>query len=98
MEIARRLRRNRRLFDLLIAEVDREGLRRRLQALVDENSDDVLCVASAIRYLIAHGTITVDGADVRTMDSKQCLLDLADPVLKFCDDEFADFCSKQLHT
>lgn len=98
MEIARRLRSSRRLFHLLIAEVDTEGLRRRLQASVDNNSDDVFCVASAIRHLVAHGWITAGGADARSISSQQCLLDLANAVLALCDEKFADFCSGRLHT
>lgn len=97
MSLAKRIRKNEGILKLLIAEIVNGKLISKLNAFANGQSDDVFCVASAIRHLVAHGTITVGGANVGSKEKAEALLRLADAVLEFCDRTFSEFCSTRLH-
>jgi hypothetical protein len=91
--LAKKLRSNSLLLDLLIKEV-KPRLRPRLEEF-RRKSNDVGPVAAAIRHLVAHGIITVGGAKADTIVRTKGLLDLAKAILDLCNDKFSEFCSKQ---
>jgi hypothetical protein len=94
--LAEELRGNKKLIKLLIAETGKvkigKKLKEHLQKFENEKSNDVGRVAKAIRNLVAHGTLTVDGANVDSLERSNCLLKLAEAVLELSNREFSEFC------
>ena len=72
--LANSLRSNNELPVLLQKETHKK-LSVHLLSFINGDSDDVGRVAAAIRHLVAHGTITVGGADVGTIKRSGCLLE-----------------------
>jgi len=95
--LAKRIRENNELLKLLIDEITSNELILNLNSFVSGQSSDVFYVASAIRHLVAHGTITVGGAKVRSKEKAEALLKLADAVLECSNRKFCEFYSTRLH-
>jgi hypothetical protein len=96
VKLAQQIRKNRTLLDFLFTEISNAKLKPKLKAFADSENNDVFWVASAIRHLVAHGTLTVGGANARSMEKAEALLKLADVVMKVSDEKFSEFCSTRL--
>jgi hypothetical protein len=102
--LAKSLRRNSKLLALLEEEVEKYNKNKkkvpplldRLQRFRSAESDDVGSVAQAIRHLVAHGVLTVGGANATTIERAASLTELAEEMLKLCNGEFSNFCSKNI--
>jgi hypothetical protein len=90
--LAEVLRNNENLLELLRVET-RPALSNMVKTFQNRESDDVGCIAAAVRHLVAHGTLTVGGANVGTLERSECILRLAEAVLLLSDREFSEFCN-----
>jgi hypothetical protein len=86
--LAERLRNNKQLIDFLIEYSSDSILIGQLVAFRKNKNNDVVCVAYAIRNVFAHGELTATPIGVAMKAERTTLLDLADFLLKYCDDIF----------
>jgi hypothetical protein len=87
-ELARRLRNNKKLIDSLINYSTDSELIGQLVAFRKAVSDDIVCVAYAIRNVFAHGDLTATSIGLALKAQRTTLLDLADFFLNYCNDNF----------
>lgn len=97
-ELADKLRSNTELQNLLnLPNVKNATVKKKLVAFFKNESDDVMCVATALRNTFAHGTFTAAGAGLTTKRNQKHIDNLADAVLDLTDD-IALECVAQLET
>jgi hypothetical protein len=86
-ELADKLRGNAELQKLLnIPNVKNATVKKKLIAFFENKSDDVMCIATALRNTFAHGTFTAAGAGLTTKRNQKHIDDLANVVLNLTDD------------
>ena len=83
-----KLRKNKRLMDFLIQYTDKSALLGRLVSFRSGTSDDITSVAYAIRNVFAHGELTATGIGTKLKSDRDTLSELADSLLKYCDETF----------
>ena len=52
-------------------------------------TDDIACVAYALRNVYAHGELTPTAIGIRNSKDQKILIDLADSILEYCDELFS---------
>lgn len=88
--IANKLRGNIKLKDLLLSYRFSDDLKPKLKLFFDETTDDIICIAYAIRNMFAHGDLTTTDIGTGTAKDRKLLLLVADSVLEYCDEVFSD--------
>ena len=88
IELAERLRNNKQLIDFLVEYSTDSILIGQLVAFRKNKNNDIVCVAYAIRNVFAHGELTATPIGVALKSERTTLLDLADFLLNYCDDNF----------
>lgn len=80
---ANKLRRNTQLRDLLknSVAVSDKTLLKSLNNFYDNNNNEVMCIATAIRNCYAHGDFTASGANLRTVRERASVEKLTEVVL-----------------
>lgn len=87
--LAKRLRANEMLMTFLLAYVTDGGLANKLKMFFSGSTDDVVCVAYALRNVFAHGDLTASHVGTETKGKRKLFTDLANCLLDYCDETFA---------
>jgi hypothetical protein len=87
-QLATRLRKNIQLIDFLVEHCNDSILFGRLISFRDNKNNDITCVAYATRNVFAHGDLTSTPIGLALKAERTTLLDLADFLLNYCDDNF----------
>jgi hypothetical protein len=88
VQLASRLRMNEKLINSLIEYSTDSRLIYQLAAFRNAQSEDIICVIYAIRNVFAHGDLTSTSIGLALKNQRTTLLDLADLLLNYCDDNF----------
>jgi hypothetical protein len=87
-KLAPKLRANHKLTSFLIANTHDLGLINKLNLSFSGTTEDVLCVAYALRNIFAHGDLTATAIGTETKAKRKDLIDLANSLLDYSDDTF----------
>lgn len=89
---ANKLRRNFKLAELLkfSVAVSDKTLLKSLQNFYDNNNNEVMCIATAIRNCYAHGDFTASGANLRTVRERAAVEKLTEVVLVKSNEIFSE--------
>jgi hypothetical protein len=87
-KLAPKLRANHKLTSFLIANTHDSGLINKLNLSFSGTTEDVLCVAYALRNVFAHGDLTATSIGTETKAKRKDFTDLANSLLDYSDDTF----------
>ena len=86
--LADKLRNNEELINFLIEHSVGSILISQLSKFRNGKSDDVVCIAYAIRNVFSHGELTATAIGTRLARQRKVLDELADFLLAYCDENF----------
>ena len=86
--LAERLRKNSKLIDFLVEHSTDGTLLSKLISFRKNSSNDVVCVAYAIRNIFAHGELTATAIGTSLKSERETLYDLTDVLLNYCNENF----------
>lgn len=94
-ELAERIRKNKKMQDLLLTtkRVEGEGLRRLLKNFYDGRNDEVMCFATCLRHCFVHGDFTTGRSGLTNKTQIAVIDDVTDVVLKVSDELFSEILS-----
>lgn len=87
-QLADKLRNNKELINFLIEHSIDSILISQLAKFRDEKSDDVVCIAYAIRNVFSHGELTATAIGTRLASQRKVLDELVNFLLAYCDENF----------
>lgn len=87
-KLAIRLRENIKLISYLTTHPFRLDIRNKVDLFVGGTTDDIVCVAYALRNAFAHGDLTASAVGTSKKKHREDLLDLADGILDYSDELF----------
>lgn len=94
-KLAMRLRENLKLSKHLTTHPFRLDIKNKVDLFVGGTTDDIVCVAYALRNTFAHGDLTASAVSTGKKRHRDDLLDLADGILDYSDELF-DKCIHRL--
>lgn len=86
--IASKLRENELLIDFLVEHTSDSTLLGKLIGFRNRKSDDIICVAYALRNVFAHGELTATAVGTTLKRQRNTLNELADELLTFTNSQF----------
>ena len=93
--LASKLRGNQKLSSYLVANTYDSGLINKLNLSFSGTTEDILCVAYALRNVFSHGDLTASSIGTETKAKRKDFNDLANALLDYCDETFT-LCLKRL--
>lgn len=88
-ELAENLRTQKTILTFLVINSTDKELSLKIHDFQEGSNDDIACVAFALRNVYAHGELTPTAIGIRNYKDQKILFDLADSILKYCDDLFS---------
>jgi hypothetical protein len=90
-EIADRIRSSKKLHTYLLSyDGYSDGLETFVDLVLQGRTNDIICIAYALRNIFAHGDLTPSVIGVTTKAQRKLLEDLANELLNYCDKLFTD--------
>jgi hypothetical protein len=87
--IADTMRVHQKIIEFLIEHSTDVELKKKIEEFKNNNSNDIICIAYALRNTYAHGGLTPTGIGIRNLTEQRLLIDLANVILAYCDDIFS---------
>jgi hypothetical protein len=94
-DLANSIRKNDRLKHFLLTYNFRDDVKAKLKLLFDASTDDIVCIAFAVRNVFAHGELTTTDIGTGRACDRKLLTNIADEILKYCDNIFTE-CVKKI--
>ena len=94
VEVADKLRKNKKLESYLLSYKHEIGLKRKLDQFFNYGINDIVCIAYALRNIFAHGELTATSVGTETEQKRKVFIDLANSILDYCDDTFTKCINK----
>lgn len=94
-ELASKLRANKLLIDFLVQYTTFSTIKNLIADFKAGRSDDIVCIAYALRNVFAHGELTATAVGTTLKTQRNDLFELADVLLDFCNEHFT-YCIEKL--
>ena len=88
LELAVKIRANQKLKAYLLGYPHRGDIANKVRLFFDGTTNDIVCIAYALRNIFAHGELTASVIGTETVAKRKLFTDLANSILDYCDDTF----------
>jgi len=88
LELAVKIRANQKLRAYLLAHRHRSDLANKIRLFFDGTTNDVVCIAYALRNIFSHGELTASVIGTETIAKRKLFIEIANSILDYCDDTF----------
>lgn len=94
LDMADKIRAQKYITEVLIKYTRDSDLLHQLKEFESNKNNDITCIAYAIRNIYAHGDLTPTAMKIRSIKRGKVFFDLADVLLKYCDEIFTKVIDK----
>jgi len=93
--LALKIRQNEKLKSYLLAYPHDEAVATKVKLFFNGTTNDIICIAYALRNIFAHGELTASAVGTETIAKRKVFTEIANSLLDYCDDTFT-LCLKKL--